>query len=220
MQNEHGLIKIGHSVDPEQRRRVLEIEERCKIALVFTLPEKGSREQAVHLKVKDYGLVGEWFEGTEEARASILKAVKRGLSLNWPYELDEVAAEVWLDEFTERRVTRYESRRIDECFRRVRRNATGWLADADIWEILMLLEGNFVGIIVGEENGQTVLDGLVSDSDASIRIPEYSVELEAAMSLWLEGNRPLSWEGTALECCLAALKQRRDKLKIRASLEN
>src|SRR5689334_17494835 len=98
MQNEHGLIKVGQSADPEVRRRKLQTLENCRIELVLKLPRKGHREGAIHRELKRFHIDGEWFEGTEEAREAIGRSIKSGCVLDWPFALDEVAAALWLDQ--------------------------------------------------------------------------------------------------------------------------
>lgn len=214
MQNEFGLIKIGQSVNPEERRLALQVEERCHIKLVLALPEKGHREKAIHRKVKDFNVGGEWFDGTEESQQAILKAIKLGLSLDWPYELNNKAADEWLEAFYDRREIRYRTRNVDECLRTIKRlNEPNWIVDSAIWEALMQIEDRFIGVLVGENDGEPTLDGFVADSDPPIRIPRYSSSLEDAMLLWPEDVRPISWEGTPIECCLAAILVRRKRWK-------
>ena len=216
MQNEFGLIKIGQSVNPEERRLALQVEERCQIKLVLALSEKGNREKAIHRKVKDFNVGGEWFDGTKESQQAILKAIKPGLSLDWPYELNNKAADDWLEAFYDRREIRYRNRNVDECLRTIRRlNEPNWIVDSAIWEALMHIEDRFIGVLVGEHDadGFPSLDGFVADNDTPIRIPRYSSSLEDAMLLWPEDIRPISWEGTPIECCLAAILVRRKRWK-------
>ena len=103
MQNEHGLIKVGQSVDPERRRRQLQTLENCRIALVLALRGKGHREGAIHRKLKKHHIDGEWFDGNDEAREAIGRTIKSGCVLDWPFAFDEAGANFWLDQFFDRR---------------------------------------------------------------------------------------------------------------------
>ena len=85
MQNEHGLIKIGRSDDPQ--RRVVEAQKsaRCPVTLIATFPEAGHFEEWVHIQMADHRIGLDWFEGTREAR-DVLAALL-GLELTWAYAL-------------------------------------------------------------------------------------------------------------------------------------
>ncbi|CAB3803905.1 hypothetical protein LMG28138_05424 [Pararobbsia alpina] len=54
MQNEHGLIKVGRSIDPARRRLVLQSQCGCNIALVASLHQRGPDEEWVHSLLADF----------------------------------------------------------------------------------------------------------------------------------------------------------------------
>ena len=196
-------------MNPEVRRRSLQVQERCKIALVFVYPEQGSREEALHIKLDDYRIEGEWFEGSDEARVAIAKAVKRGCVLTWPFAYDEAGAEAWLDQFLDWRRFRYIDRLFRENLRRICvAKQPDPYADMDIWQLLLLSEtGEMPGALIGDE-----IKGIDNDTAELVAIPKYSTDLSLAMSVWPKDVRPSSWDGTPLECCIAALRVRLKRL--------
>ena len=214
MQNEHGLIKIGKSVDPERRRLALQTQEHCRIELVLVLFGEGHREEAVHRRLKKYHIDGEWFDGDDEARAAIARNMKRKQVINWPFPFDEEASEAWLEQFYEWRAQRLAEKEFRRLLSRVRSfDGPHWVADADVWALFWMSEtGEGVGVDVTGAGDSVVLAGFRSGSDEPVPVPRYSADLDAAMDLWPADVRPPSWDGTALECCVAALKVRHSRL--------
>jgi len=141
MQNEHGLIKVGRSVDAEKRRRALEVTERCRIVVVSLLSGQGEREEQVHLKLRRHLIEGEWFNGTAAARRAAVKTLGLEPEPVWPFAYDRAAAEVWLESFFGWR----DERAIDRLFGRLLtriRSVTdpAWIANCDIWHLLCVSE--------------------------------------------------------------------------------
>ena len=214
MQNEHGLIKIGRSVNPQKRRRTLQAIEHCKIELVITLVGKGGREEKIHRKLKKYHIEGEWFDGGNDARAAICRALNQTRAIDWPFKFDEIASDTWLDQFFEWREQRLNDKTFENLFRRVRAAAQpGWSVDSDIWHLLGLSEiGELMLIEVNGNGVEVVLKGICPCGKVISQIPEYSSDLNAAMKLWQNDARPAAWNGTALDCCIAALRVRQQKM--------
>jgi hypothetical protein len=69
MQADDGPVKIGKSFDPRKRLRDLQLANGRRIKLRAVLENKGDLELAVHARLKQFRLIGEWFRWTEESRA-------------------------------------------------------------------------------------------------------------------------------------------------------
>lgn len=75
MQAVSGRVKIGRTADPEKRRRSLETASGHRVFLIAALPNMGRRELSIHIRLKAYRLIGEWFSGTPEGQAAIERVV-------------------------------------------------------------------------------------------------------------------------------------------------
>jgi hypothetical protein len=84
MQNSAGLIKIGRSINPDARRRTLELSCGMRVELVLKLAERGSDEREVQGALWRHVLIGEWFKCNEESK-EILRAIFSGHELRFPY---------------------------------------------------------------------------------------------------------------------------------------
>lgn len=213
MQNEHGLIKIGHSKNPEKRRRALEQTEHCRIALVMVLQAKGPREEAIHRRLERFRIEGEWFEGHGDSRLAVEKVVNCGVPLEWPFILQGEAADAWLAALFERRDQRYRRAELQRFLRRERGLEPGRLTDAKIWQLCWLSEtGEHPVVQVSGENGETVVLGWRSEAEANVFIPSYSLGIDAAMTLWPADMRPATFDGCAMDCCVTALQLRHSRM--------
>ena len=96
MQNEFGCIKIGRSVDPWERRRALQHTEHCTVELVAAFEGGGEDEEAIHIHLHDHRLEGEWFDGSDEARAAVHRIFELDPS-DWKFAHDPDGAAKWLD---------------------------------------------------------------------------------------------------------------------------
>ena len=222
MQNEHGLIKIGHSQNPEKRRRALEQTEHCSIALVMVLQAKGPREEAIHRRLERFRIEGEWFEGHADSRLAVEKVVNRGVPLEWPFILQDEAADAWLAELFERRDQRYRRGELQRFLRGERGLEPGRLTDAKIWQLYWLSEtGEYPLVQVSGKDGETIVLGWRSEAEANVSILRYSLDMDAAMTLWPAIARPAAFEGCAMDCCMAALRLRESMMPrpIRTTLE-
>ena len=98
MQNEFGLIKIGRSVDVERRRLSLQSTDRCAISVVEIYAGCGDIEESIHLDMADYRFAGEWFDGSDDARADLRKLIDcDDPPIKWPYSYNPSGAAQWLD---------------------------------------------------------------------------------------------------------------------------
>jgi T5orf172 domain len=208
MQNDHGLIKIGRSGDPEKRRRELEVSAGCRIALVLVVKDKGPREKAIHQKLKRHHRYREWFDGTDEARAAVSRLLNRREALSWPFALDDDAADAWLEQIFEWGRQRYRRDEFHRLFQRVDDLRPGVEADADFWRLFWISEtGEWAGTCWSTKDGELYITGCREGADEE-EIPPYSSSLNAAMSLWPADDVPPSFDGSALECCLKAMRAR------------
>lgn len=113
MQNEHGLLKIGRSVRVEQRRAALEKTEDCRIAIVFVVEDEGLNEEWLHLEMDDHRVIGEWFEGSEEAKAHLLRTLEWTEPVQRPHAFARgEAAEGWLARLEAKRAGRALNREL------------------------------------------------------------------------------------------------------------
>ena len=71
MQSADGFLKIGRSKHPQVRRRSLQSERRCAIALVLRVANRGCDEQATLRAMAAFSAGGEWLRDTTEARAAL-----------------------------------------------------------------------------------------------------------------------------------------------------
>jgi len=214
MQNEFGLIKIGRSVDAETRRKWLQSREQCRIALIAILPGSGDQEERIHIALTEYHLMGEWFHGHREARGAILATVGLPSETLWRYSVNHQAARQWIERLEQWR----EDRKLDKEFGReittlARADGPHYIYDIGIWmlvyhrELALPWRMNFRDL-----NGRKVrmvdkLDGL-----PEAPIPAFTSDIAAALMVWPDEDRPASWEGSALQCCVAGLKARKRRL--------
>lgn len=118
MQNEFGLIKIGRSIDVERRRLTLQSTERCRIQTVEIYTGCGDMEEDIHLDMDDHRLAGEWFDGSDESRATLCELIScDNPPIGWPYAYDPSGASAWLDHIN---VVRHAAAIRRELYRRSR----------------------------------------------------------------------------------------------------
>ena len=210
MQNEFGLIKIGRSINPEQRRVALEIYEKCRVVLILVRPGEGHREEECHRRVENHRIANEWFDGTDDARVAIAKALSPTGVLIWRYDFDPERADIWLDEFWGRQIDNAVPKAVNKLLGHVRKaDKPDWVIDSFAWDMCWLMETGTrpVGLVRRGTDGETFVTANVDGEE--LRMPCFTRDLEAAMSLWPQGTAPPLWEGTALECCKAGLEARR-----------
>lgn len=215
MQNEFGLIKIGRSVDAERRRITLQTSERCRIKIVEVYASCGDMEESIHYDMDGYRLAGEWFDGSDEARAALCELIEcPNPPMKWPYAYNGVAAGNWLEHIN---VVRHANAIRRELYREIMllRSADGpsWIYDSGIfYASWRAATGNRPGLDTVKIDGETATQWFDPDSEAEGVVPRYTRNVETALLAWPAKLRPVSWEGSAIECCIAALIAIRDGL--------
>jgi hypothetical protein len=215
MQNEFGLLKIGRSVDVERRRLKLQTSERCRISVVEVYVGCGDMEEDIHLDMDDYRLVGEWFDGSEEARMALCESVGCGVSPpSWPYDLDGERAAAWLNHIA---VVRHAAAIRRELYRQIAilRTADGpsWVYDCGIFFVKWRAATGARPFLHNEKaDGQTVTRWHDPDTGATGIVPGFTRDAETALMAWPDDLRPAIWDGSPVECCIAALSAIRSRL--------
>jgi len=205
MQNCHGLIKIGRSTDPERRRKSLESLEKCRIEIVGVQENWGDYEEEIHIEMADFHLVGEWFDGDDFTREIALIHFDFPPDTIWPFDLDQVAADEWLDRQFEWRNERFLQRRLRREIAILREAKNGCAThDRMVWMAVWLWAREKKWELRYDFRKKTYF---VHKSDAeSEPLPLYTTEVAAAMTLWTDEPCPISWEGSAKDCCVAVLQ--------------
>ncbi len=201
MQNEFGAIKVGRSAEPEERKRQLIQELRCQIKLVTVVPKAGHREEWCHLQMAEHSLAGEWFSGSDDARAHVAKLLEATLS--WPYANDAVGLERWLETIRDGRGQQYWRKRERTVIRRL----LGALKGTS--KVRQYIDGD-IALLVGFDeplhHGRNGVEGRWHGETSYTVIPDYTHSLAAAKLLWPDdapGPEPTTTD--PLEYCLAAL---------------
>lgn len=213
MQNEHGCIKIGRSVDPWQRCKSLRHTEHCQVELVAAYEGGGEDEESIHLELSDFWLEGEWFDGADNARAAIEGIFGLG-PLEWKFAHDATGAAKWLDHLRVVRDGAYVRRALSRVIARLR-TATqpSWVHDGDVFWCRYLAEtGNRLMLLTDIQNGRTVNVWHNPATDKQEALPAYTSSVEEALLVWPDDERPASWEGSPIDCCIAALDVLRTRL--------
>lgn len=217
MQNHVGLIKIGHSLYVEARRKAIEKTHGCTIELVAIVNGAGDREKGIHHALDQFRCLGEWFDGIDEAKKAIIGELGLDPETVWPIPL--ASAEVvdsWLSSLSEKMFQTHRYKETQKLIREMTtfgppaNDASCRALEARIfgvyWRFVRCrtggvdvssdIEGNpiYTGVQV-DENGQWVAEA----------VPSYLSQMEAALSLWPEDERPLIWDGHLWDCCIAAL---------------
>lgn len=221
MQNEFGLIKIGRSIDPHHRLRALESTEACAISLIHFHPGQGRREEQVHLLLEEHRIAGEWFSGSDESRAAVEAALLVETDAEWAFVHDVEGSDRWLKGYWDRQGNSYVRREISRFHNQVQRlEQVGWVADSLFWDLHCLMEYGERprGTFDRDENG-IVVERTWIDGHAFV-VPRFTTEIDAALSLWPEQDRPTVWSGTALECCVAAMDARRVRYRERNGIRH
>lgn len=215
MQNEFGLIKIGRSVDVERRRLTLQSTERCRIQTVEIYTGCGDMEEDIHLDMDDHRLAGEWFDGSDEARAALCELIScDDPPIRWPYAYDPSGASAWLDHIN---VVRHAAAIRRELYRQITilRDAhePSWVYDSGVFYAKWrAATGRPPGLDTVKIDGQTATHWFDLDSDAEGIVPAFTASVENALLAWPDDLRPATWTGTPIACCIAALAAIRDQL--------
>ncbi|WP_425985756.1 GIY-YIG nuclease family protein [Brevundimonas sp. TWP1-2-1b1] len=215
MQNEFGLIKIGRSLNPELRRKNLQSNERCAIAIVAVLEKQGHLEEAIHLSLMDHAIEGEWFDGTAAARAAVIRAIPTLGACDWPFEHCANGAAEWLDELYERR----DQRSVEKLYRRIlqvhlQQSKPGPDADGAICHLISIIEtGQTASLMYERLKGEKVVYVCHPGSRDRQLAPRYTTNLALALALRPDDIRPAVWEGAAYDCAIAAMAARHHQLR-------
>lgn len=208
VQNQFGLIKIGRSVAIDQRVGSIQKTTRCKLSVVATFSKCGDLEESVHLGAGEFRLLGEWFCGSEEARAAINNALGRS-RIQWPISYDAPHAAEWLRKLAT-------VRELEACSKALYREITilrtagspHWAYDVSIAAIMQnrLIDSSLhdaAFITAGSK-------GFIIHSDGTKRpIPRFSADIDDALLVWPSAVRPVSFDGDAIACCIAGLSAHR-----------
>lgn len=209
MQNEHGFVKVGRSLNPEIRRKNLERSEDCRIRIVATFPNQGHREESIHIALAEHRVEGEWFDGSPAALAAITRAIDPGASFKWPFILAGQSAEKWLDRFFDRRdelAFRRQYSRILTMLEHER--CSGHDANCFIWFLItMALCGERGSVFPRREKGEWVWYATFPDEDEPLDLIPYDEDLESCLDLWPDDARPEAWDGSPKSCAIAAFKE-------------
>lgn len=215
LQNEHGCIKIGRSVNVEQRVAQLRKSERCKIEIVDVYRECGDMEEDLHIDLDDFRIIGEWFLGTDEARTAIHEVMgDDDLPFEWPFAFDLAATEKWVDELDRVRDAASVKR---ELLREIGilRTATEpcWSLDGRIFGVKDYAEtGGRCHQRPARTKGTKNYEWFDPEAGTSGIIPSYTSDIASALLVWPEDIRPATWEGSPIECCIAGLAAIRARL--------
>lgn len=213
MQNEHGCIKIGRSVDPWQRRLNLRQTEHCKVELIAVSEGGGEDEEAIHIELDDFRLEGEWFDGTDAARAAIGR-VFGPEPLEWKFAHEPTSAVEWLDHLRVVRDANYIRNAITREIGILRTAAEpSWVHDGGVFWCRHLAETGARAVLsVEKRKGKTVNVWYHEGAEKGEVLPAYTSSTDLALLAWPHDIRPATWEGSAVECCIAALTAIRTRL--------
>lgn len=221
MQNCSGLLKIGRSYDPEKRRRLLQISEKCNIEIVHILHNCGHLEEDAHISLQKFRITGEWFEGTKSSKSAVLRHFCLPPDTVWPFKLDKQKAAKWVHDLEfvrDKQAAQRNFYRLLQCLASSSGGDSHF--EATIWKLLYPLDNrravssiiNFEGLkrAVFNPKYSKRVDGINVVFDGYV--PAYTRLLSDALLVWPESERPTQWNGTPLECCIAGLKASRKQL--------
>lgn len=206
MQNEFGCIKIGRSVDPWRRTLKLRTTEHCKVELVAAFEGGGEFEEAIHIKLDEFRLEGEWFDGVAATRTAIGQ-IFGPEPLEWKFQHDLKGAAKWLNHLRVVRNANYIRNTITRQIGILRTaTAPSWIYDGDIfWCRHLAKTGERPAISVETRKGQTINVWHHIGANKGEVLPAYTSSIDLALLAWPDDLRPASWEGSPIECCIAAL---------------
>ena len=118
-----------------------------------------------------------------------------------------VGSAKWLDHLRMVRETSYVRNAITRQIGLLR-GATepSWVYDGGVFWCRYLAEtGNTLMLMTDKRNGQTVNCWRNPATGKSEMLPAYTASVEEALLAWPDDLRPASWEGSPMECCIAAL---------------
>lgn len=224
MQNHVGLIKIGRSVSVEARCKAIESSHGCNIKLVAVFQGAGAREDEIHRALDEYRRLGEWFDGIDQARQAVIIEVGLDPETVWPIKLaDNETVDGWLDALSERMHLTTRNKEVQKVIRELANSEPG-VPDANYrWEEARIfttywrfIRAQKSGVSVGrDDQGVTTYVGIRFGGDEEAieePVPPYLTQIDAALSLWPDADRPSSWQGSVRDCSIAALKAQKARL--------
>ena len=205
MQNEHGAIKLGRSVDPEARRKQLQTETRCKILLVATFDKSGHFEEWLHLQLQIFRIDQEWFTGSTDSRQAIVRLLRSPLA--WPFDHNIAGEEQWLKTLREARAGRYWQRRENRMLRNLKaaRDGYGRFKGKEVGHYFLDTRlANLLGVTWQDIEDDKKPGVYSEEKQIWMGVPPYTRDMSAAETLWRPGamRRAVT---TPVDCCLAAV---------------
>lgn len=183
------------------------------VELVAAFEGGGEDEEAIHIELDGFRLEGEWFDGTDTARAAIERIFGPD-PLEWEFSYDPDGAAKWLDHLRFVCGANYIRNSITREIG-ILRTATepSWVYDLFVFRCRYLAEtGNQPTLLTQKKDGNTVGAWLNPETDENEILPAYTSSVGEALLAWPDDLRPATWEGSPIECCLAALKAIRARL--------
>ena len=224
MQNHLGFIKIGRSTNVQARKKSLERADQCMIAIVAVVPKAGHLEERILVDLNGQRVLGEWIAGDQHSRNLVSASVhlaarslrRKSPLLSWRYELaDDETANAWLDQCEKSRILAGIQKKFDRCIRDMRR--AGMPIDIDSYRfcdgLLCGLISDRMYFVEADEAGEAQYTIYPDDLDQRRSLPRFTRDINAALQLWPDEDRPESWTGSAWDCCIAGLKARRARLR-------
>ncbi len=212
LQNEFGLIKIGRSLHPRQRVAELRFYDRCSPSIVALFEYQGDGEEWLLCELAKYRVFGEWFDGSDVARAAVEAALEQGLE--WPHTYRPRLAKRW----TKMMLAMRRIRRAHREIRRMRQEGVDLEKPSVTLDMLFLdacrpdwLPKDGFPSLHQRINGSLGVSWSTMSRcgryESAIRLPHrYTSDVNSALLLWPDVKRPQVWEGTPFSCCLAALQ--------------
>jgi hypothetical protein len=214
MQNHIGLIKIGKSKQVEARKRQIEKVDLCTLEIVKVLYELGNDEPFYHSVFRKNRAVGEWFYGDKKALKKASSFFLLGRNFVWPYVLaEDKVIDDWLKRVEDCRYIKSAKSLLQRqlLIMQEQENPNNLREDIHrrfnwkIWQLLNRFENYREVYCSNDQNGPHL--GFTGE-DEIIEIPQYTNNLEAALSLWPYNKEPTNLTGLAWDCCLEGLAER------------
>lgn len=213
LQNEFGLIKIGRSIAVEERRSKLTYQDRARIEIVAVFSFAGDWEEPAHIALRKHRLLGEWFSGDATARVAIANYFK--IKFTWPFDFDPDYAAIWLEHMQRVRQVRKTRQSIYRAVQTLKRGeGPKHILDAITFTAWReAVAGKPVSVLARKLYEMPVETRMTHQrTGGQVAALSFSTDLTAALQLWPDDLRPAQWEGSPLECSVAALEAWRRRL--------
>jgi hypothetical protein len=207
IQNEFGLFKIGRSISPASRLHQIRTVDRCKVATIKLLVNCGHLEEQVHIRLCRFRLTGEWFDGTKTAETAMSKIFALQPSTTLPFSYDPKNAAAWLKELE---IARDRAARIKNHNRFIASiphyRGPSRMLDLLVWRQTHGEDGRILHACADGEFRTIFPDETLETGEL---IPNYSADVEKALSIWPGQFRPAKWDGDPLSCIIGGLRAQR-----------